>query len=87
MLRIHPTPQNLGIPVTTRGVRDASDRGTGACSLAQQDVYGHFTNNDLSIRTNQKEFQGAIYALRSHMMRNTTVHFWTDSTTLYHNIR
>ena len=63
---------------------DGSDGSSGASSLGQRDVYGYFTNNDLSLHINQKEFEGAIYALRSYMMKNTTVHFWTDSTTLYH---
>ena len=36
---------------------------------------------------NAKELQAAVFALRSYMMRDATIQFYTDSTTLFDYIR
>ena len=65
---------------------DASDRGWGP-SPGQPDLFDYFMDNNLRLHINLKEFKGAVFALKSHMMHNKTLHFLTDSTTLYHYLR
>ena len=61
--------------------------GIGNNLLGSVEVFGFFTKSELNLHFNRKEFKGAIFALRSYMMRDATMQFYTASTTLFHYIR
>ena len=66
---------------------DASDWAWVATSPGSGEAFGFFTNSDLDLHINAKEFQAAIFALRSYMMGDPVIKFYTDWTTLFHYIR
>ena len=66
---------------------DASDWAWVATSPGSGEAFGFFTNSDLDLHINAKEFQAAIFARRSYMMGDPVIKFYTDWTTLFHYIR
>ena len=54
----------------------ASEWAWGTTSPRYGEVFGFFTNSNLKLHINAKEFQAAIFALRSYMMRDPVIQFY-----------
>ena len=52
-----------------------------------REVFSFCTNSDLDLHMIAKELQAPSFAMRTYMMRDATVQFYTHLTTLFHYIR